>query len=72
MVSIEEVLVKWQSKKRHMGCVSATNWFCKRVKGFYPERLIKYTKQGEVYQHVVATNGIVRIDLAPYSDKAKE
>jgi len=54
-----------------MGCVSATDWFCKRIEGFYPERLSKYNNYGEIYQHVIATNGIIRIDLTPYADKSK-
>lgn len=70
-MNIDECLAEWQSKKRRMGCVSATEWFCKRVEGFYPERLNRYTKDGEVFQHEVATNGIIRIDLAPYSDAPK-
>ena len=55
-----------------MGCVAATNWFCKRVAGFYPERLTRYTSQGEIFQHVVATDGVIRIDLAPYADRPGE
>jgi hypothetical protein len=65
---IEEAIKEWKKKKRRMGCVSAANWFCTRVKGFHPERLDRYTKDGEVYQHVVATNGTIRIDFAPYAD----
>ena len=52
-----------------MGCVNATKWLCNRVNGFYPERLDRYTCDGYVYQHVVATNGLIRIDLSPYADK---
>jgi hypothetical protein len=52
-----------------MGCVSATKWFCDRTQGFHPERITRYTKEGEIYQHVIATNGIIRIDIAPYADK---
>jgi hypothetical protein len=66
---IEEVIKEWESKKRRMGCVSATNFFCKRVSGFYPERITRYTPTGEIFEHVVATNGIIRIDLAPYADR---
>ena len=55
-------------KTCRMGCVAATNWFCSKVPGFYPKRLTRYTENGEVYEHVVATNGIVVIDLAPYAD----
>jgi hypothetical protein len=67
-MTIDEAIKKWQSKKRRMGCVSGTNWFCQRVKEFYPERLNRYTKNGDLFQHVVATNGIIRIDLTPYAD----
>jgi len=52
-----------------MGCVSASQWFTKRVPGFYSERLNRYTKDGDFFQHVVATDGIIRIDLSPYADK---
>ena len=55
-----------------MGCVAATDWFCKRVHGFKPERLERFTHDGFVFQHVVATNGDVRIDLAPYADKPRK
>ena len=42
-MTIDEAIKEWESKKRHMGCNSAADWFCKRVKGFYPEHLIRYT-----------------------------
>lgn len=51
--------------------MAATDWFCRRVPGFYPERLNRFTVEGELFQHVVATDGFVRIDLAPYADKPK-
>lgn len=69
MQTLDQTLTEWYSKKRRMGCVSATAWLCKRVKGFYPLRLTRYTLEGELYQHVVAYNGIVIIDLAPYADR---
>jgi len=68
MNKIDAAVAEWQSKNRRMGCVSATDWFCQRVSGFEPERLTRYTQEGEVFQHVVATNGKIRIDLAPYAD----
>lgn len=71
-MDIQAALDEWQSKKRRMGCVSAAEWFCVRVSGFYPERLDRYTSQGELYQHVVATNGRVRVDLTPYADRPSE
>ncbi len=67
-MTIDEALAEWRSKKRRMGCVAATNWFCKRVAGFRPERLTRYTEHGEVFEHVVATDGMIRVDLAPYAD----
>lgn len=69
--SIDLVLAEWCSKSRVMGCVSATDWFCKRIPEFHPERLTRYTATGEIFQHVVASNGRVRIDLAPYADCSK-
>jgi hypothetical protein len=70
-MTIDKALKEWKSKRRTMGCVAATEWFCKRVSGFYPERLKRYTVVGEMYQHVIATDGFVRIDLAPYADKPR-
>ena len=67
-LTIDQALSEWQSKPRRMGCVAATNWFCKRVKSFKPERLHRWTEQGEYFGHVIATNGKVRIDLAPSFD----
>jgi hypothetical protein len=29
--TIDDVISEWMSMKRSMGCVSATDWFCKRV-----------------------------------------
>ena len=71
-MTLAQVFQKWNSKARRMGCVAATDWFCKRVRGFYPERLTRYTKDGEVFQHVVATDGKIRIDLAPYADAPRD
>jgi len=66
---IDKTLLEWKSKPRHMGCNAAARWFCKRHPNFKPERLTRYTVTGEVFEHVVASDGLVRIDLAPYSDK---
>lgn len=71
-MSIEKILKEWKSKVRRMGCVAATDWFCKRAPLFYPERLLRYTKNGERFEHVVATDGFIRIDLAPHSDKPNQ
>lgn len=67
-MTLDECITEWESKKRRMGCVAATDFLCKRVPGFKPERLTRYTSNGEIFQHVVATNGTIRVDLAPYSD----
>jgi hypothetical protein len=69
---IEQAIKEWTTKSRHMGCVAATNWFIKRVKGFYPKRCSYFTKNGEIFEHVVATNGVVTIDLAPYANKPRD
>ena len=66
---IDQILKELRSKKRRMGCVSATNWFCKRLKNFKPKRLHNYTKDGDYFSHVIATDGIIEIDLAPYSNR---
>lgn len=71
-MNIEEALAEWKSKQRRMGCVSATDWFCARVPGFYPLELTEYTKGGEEYGHTVATDGSIIIDIAPYNDLPNE
>jgi hypothetical protein len=71
-MTIDDALKEWQSKKRRMGCVAGADWFCKRVKGFWPERLDRYTEDGYLFQHVMATNGLVRIDFTPYADAPKK
>jgi hypothetical protein len=68
---LNKVLIEWQSKTRRMGCVNATNWLCRRVSIFSPLRLTRYTKDGEPFEHVVASNGRITIDLAPYADRPK-
>lgn len=67
-MTIDQALSEWYTKKRRMGCVAASEWFCKRVPGFWCERLTRYTENGELFQHEIATNGRIRIDLAPYAD----
>lgn len=67
-MTIDEAVAEWQRKPRRTGCVRATQWLCKRIPGFKPIRLTRYTSEGEPFQHVVATNGSIRIDLAPYMD----
>lgn len=70
-MTIEEAICEWEQKNRRMGCVSATNWFCGRVPGFFPLRKTYYTSTGEVYQHVVAFNGVVEIDIAPENNRPR-
>ena len=67
-MSIDEAFSEWVGKRRRMGCVSASAWFCERVPGFAPEHLTRYTEDGDLYGHVVATNGTVRVDLTPHLD----
>ncbi len=71
-MSLDECIKEWRSKNRRMGCVSAADFVCKRVPGFQPERLTRYTSEGDVFQHVGDTDGFVRVDLAPYSDKPRD
>ncbi len=71
-MTIDEALSEWKGKPRRMGCVAATDWFCKRVEGFQPTRLDRYTQEGDYFGHVVATDGAVIIDLAPYADRPAE
>lgn len=71
-MNIDQAINEWKSKTRRMGCVSASSWFCKRVSGFQPERLIRYNQKGECFSHVVATNGMIRIDLSPYADISRK
>lgn len=67
-VTLDQAVAEWVSKKRKRGCASATQWLCKRVEGFYPKRITRYTDKGEIYQHVVATNGYIVVDLTPEKD----
>lgn len=71
-MTLDEALIEWRSKKRRMGCVAATTWLCRRVPGFRPDRLTRYTSQGDPFEHVVASDGLVRVDLAPYADVPRE
>jgi diguanylate cyclase (GGDEF) domain len=68
---IKPILDEWLSKKRSMGCVGATDWFCSKAKGlgFKPLRLKRWTKEGDVYSHVVATDGSNIVDISPYADR---
>lgn len=68
-MTLDQALAEWKSKRRRMGCVSATDFLCKRVPGFRPIRLTRYLESGELYEHVVATDGLIIIDLAPYADR---
>lgn len=77
MQTFEEILKEWTTKKRRMGCVSAAEWFCERMNGFYPIRKRFYLEggteeNGNFWEHVVITNGIIEIDVTPYNNKPKE
>lgn len=67
-MTIDEAVNEWLSKPRRMGCVATADWFCKRVEGFKPKRLTRYTPFGEVFEHVIAAKGTIQIDLASYND----
>jgi hypothetical protein len=71
-MTIDEAVKEWESKPRRMGCNSAADWFCCRVDGFRRERLKRWTSTGELFEHVVATDGKVRVDLSPYADRPSE
>ena len=66
-MTLDQALREWQSKKRTMGCQSATTWLCSRVPSFHPVRYSLYNQAGDYTEHVVASNGRVEIDLAPYA-----
>jgi len=70
-MTINQCIREWESKKRTMGCVSATEFLCKRVPGFKPLRLTLISEDGFIYQHEISTNGSISIDLAPYANKPK-
>jgi len=72
MKTIDRVLREWQSKKRRMGCWSASHWFVKRRPDFHIVTLPRYTKQGDYFAHLVCTNGKIIIDISPYADKPRE
>lgn len=75
-MSIDQAVEEWHSKRRRMGCVSATAWFCQRVPTFHALRRRSYLpggtdNNGRFWEHVVATDGKIIVDLAPYADKPK-
>jgi ribosomal protein S18 acetylase RimI-like enzyme len=65
--SEEDVRNEWNSKRRNSGCVSATDFVCRRMPAYRPHRITSYTEENEPYQHVVARNeeGHI-IDLVPH------
>lgn len=71
-MTIDAAVREWERGTRYMGCVSAADWFCRRVPGFRPERLTRFTEDGDLFQHVVCTNGRIRIDLSPYNDHPRK
>ena len=70
-MTIDQALDEWRTRRRRMGCVSAAQWLCHRVAGWHPLRLTQYTEFGAVFEHVVATDGVVVIDLAPYANRPR-
>lgn len=66
--TITQAIKEWKSCNRTRGCISAAKWFCKRVPEFHPVRVTRFTKLGDMYSHVVATDGAIVIDLAPSHD----
>lgn len=56
-MTLDEVLLEWNSKNRRMGCVAAARFVCERLPEFRPKRVRRYLPNGEFYEHV-----------APYSD----
>ena len=71
-MTISEAVDEWCSRKRRMGCVSASEWFCKRVKGFKPLLVERWTEDGDSFGHVICDNGQIRVDLTPHLDSADD
>jgi len=69
---LSAAIKEWETKPRRMGCVAATKWLVSRVPAFEARRITRYTKNGEVFEHVVATDGTIVIDLAPYADSPRQ
>lgn len=67
-MGLDECAREWGAKRRHMGCVAATNFVCSRVPGFRPVRLQRWLEDGTYWEHEVATNGEIVIDLVPHCD----
>jgi hypothetical protein len=67
-LSVAECLREWESKRRPMGCVSASDFVCVRVPGFRPLRLQRQREDGIYWEHVVATNEKIIVDLVPHMD----
>ena len=67
-LTLDEALVEWKGEDRSkMGCATAANWFCRRVKGLKPIRFSR--SSGNTYwEHVVVTDGMVLIDPSPWND----
>lgn len=70
-MTLDACIKEWRSKKRRVGCVGAANFVVKRVKGFKAKRVTRWTKQGVCWQHVVATDGEIVIDLLPAADSPR-
>ena len=50
-MTVDAALAEWEASKRSMGCVAATDWFCRKVTNFKPVRLTRFTKEGDLFQH---------------------
>lgn len=75
--SLDDTIEEWESKTRSMGCVAATNWFCSKHKTFKPLRKRFYypggtDSNGKFWEHVVATDGKIEIDMSPYNNQSSE
>lgn len=71
-MTIDKALKEWASKHRRMGCVAASEWFCRRVEGFVAIERFRFTPKGEYYAHTVCIKGQVIIDLSSYADLPHE
>lgn len=68
-MTLDEAIAEWKSRRRRRpGCVTATNFLCRRVPGFSPLRFTRYTPEGDVTEHVVAYDGQIVVDLVPEND----
>lgn len=67
-MTLDEALLEWKSKdRRNVGCATAANWFCRRVKGL---RLVWFARASgnTLWQHAMVTDGVVLLDPSPWND----